>query len=54
MPNKHFQPVLGDNSVDANKVERVIFCSGKHYYALDKQRESLKADNVAIVRIEVL
>ena len=31
----------------------VIFCSGKHYYALDKYRTTNNIKNTAIVRIEV-
>ncbi|EDV29839.1 uncharacterized protein TRIADDRAFT_19360, partial [Trichoplax adhaerens] len=53
-PSTFFQPVLGDHSVSSDKVERVILCSGKHYYALDKQRQSLDAKNVAIIRLESL
>jgi probable 2-oxoglutarate dehydrogenase E1 component DHKTD1 len=32
----------------------VIFVSGKHYYALDKQRTALAAKDVALVRLEGL
>jgi 2-oxoglutarate dehydrogenase E1 component len=49
-----FQEVIDDNFVDAKKVKRVLFCSGKIYYdLLDKQQADQRKD-VAIVRIEQL
>jgi len=37
-------------------VTHVVFCSGKHYYALVKQRETLgeKQHNTAVIRLEEL
>lgn len=52
-PGTHFQPVLGDSTVNKASVSRVVFCSGKHYYALTKQREAINNMNTAIVRLEV-
>ena len=52
-PGTHFQPVLGDDTVNSASVNRVVFCSGKHYYALAKQREATNGMNTAIVRLEV-
>lgn len=52
-PGTHFQPVLGDTSVNGPDVRRVVFCSGKHYYALSKKRHELGAMDTAIVRLEV-
>jgi 2-oxoglutarate dehydrogenase complex dehydrogenase (E1) component-like enzyme len=37
-----------------DKVQRVIFASGKHYYNLVKQRTALGARDVALVRLEGL
>ncbi|XP_077997960.1 2-oxoadipate dehydrogenase complex component E1-like [Glandiceps talaboti] len=54
MAGTYFQPVLGDNSVNPDSVTKVLFVTGKHYYALLKQRNSLQANNVAIVRVESL
>ncbi|XP_070576884.1 2-oxoadipate dehydrogenase complex component E1-like [Ptychodera flava] len=54
MPGTSFKPVVGDNKVNPAGVSRVLFVTGKHYYALAKQREALKADNVAIIRVESL
>jgi 2-oxoglutarate dehydrogenase E1 component len=50
-----FQPVIGEvDALDANKVDRVVMCSGKVYYDLYNRREELTQQNVAIVRIEQL
>lgn len=39
-------------SIDANKIRRVVFCSGKVYYDLLEARQVQEIDDVAIVRIE--
>lgn len=39
---------------DVKKVERVILCCGKVYYNLREKREELKANNIALVRVEQL
>src|SRR5690606_28996924 len=36
------------------KVTRILLCSGKIYYELDKKREDLGRDDVAILRLEQL
>uniref|UniRef100_A0A8C9ZDM1 2-oxoadipate dehydrogenase complex component E1 n=1 Tax=Sander lucioperca TaxID=283035 RepID=A0A8C9ZDM1_SANLU len=49
-PGTSFRPVLGDTSVT-----KVVLCSGKHYYALLKQRETSAANqNTALIRVEEL
>ncbi|KAK2567368.1 2-oxoadipate dehydrogenase complex component E1 [Acropora cervicornis] len=53
-PRTHFKPVLGDDIVDRASVSRVVFCSGKHYYALAKQRETTNGMDTAIIRLESL
>lgn len=54
-PGTSFKPVLGDTSVTAESVQKVVLCSGKHYYALLKQRETSEANqNTALVRVEEL
>ncbi|XP_033106615.1 probable 2-oxoglutarate dehydrogenase E1 component DHKTD1, mitochondrial [Anneissia japonica] len=53
-PGTSFQPVIGDQLADSNKVDKVIVCCGKHYYALVNERQRLQADNIAIVRVEQL
>ena len=50
-----FQPILPD-SLDrpSAEVKRILLCTGKIYYELDKQRETLGRNDVAILRIEQL
>jgi len=51
-----FQTILGerDDSIDAKKVSRLIFCSGKVYYDLVKARIEKKIEDAAIVCLEQL
>ncbi len=50
-----FQTVIGNQGeLKADKVKRVIVCSGKVYYDLAKKREEKGADDVAIIRVEQL
>jgi 2-oxoglutarate dehydrogenase E1 component len=50
-----FEEILGSPSVDpADKIKRIILCSGKVYYDLLKYREAQKVDSAAIIRIEQL
>ena len=51
-----FKTVIGEQhaEINAEKVKRVIACSGKVYYDLVRKREERKALDVAIVRVEQL
>ena len=50
-----FQTVIPENkALKADKVKRVIACSGKVYYDLVKHREAKGSEDVAIVRLEQL
>jgi 2-oxoglutarate dehydrogenase E1 component len=50
-----FQTVIPENKeLRADKVRRVIVCSGKVYYDLAKKREEKGSDDVAILRVEQL
>ena len=50
-----FQTVIGEvKEIKADKVKRIVVCSGKVYYDLMKKREERGSDDVAIVRIEQL
>jgi len=51
----HFKPVIGDDKcTNPNAVTRLIFVSGKHYYAVAKHVEENKIEDTAIVRLEQL
>ncbi len=50
-----FQPVIDEvEKVNAARVKRVIFCSGKVYYDLLQTRRGGKRDDIAIIRLEQL
>jgi 2-oxoglutarate dehydrogenase E1 component len=51
-----FQPVIGDERVDAGRVERVLLCSGKIAWDLLAERRKREGDEprTAIVRLEQL
>ncbi len=50
-----FQTVIPDSrDLKADKVKRLVACSGKVYYDLAKKREELDRDDVAIIRVEQL
>ena len=50
-----FQTVIPENKVlKADKVKRVVACSGKVYYDLVKRREENGHDDTAIIRVEQL
>jgi len=50
-----FQTVISDQGdLKADKVKRVVACSGKVYYDLAKKREEKGIDDVAIIRVEQL
>lgn len=53
MANGSFQEVIADTLLtDNSKVEKVVFVSGKLYYELLEQREKLKDQKTALVRLE--
>lgn len=49
-----FSEVIDDVSADAEKVKRVVFCSGKLYYDLLERKEKERPQDIAIVRLEQL
>ncbi|HMC00332.1 MAG TPA: 2-oxoglutarate dehydrogenase E1 component [Flavobacteriaceae bacterium] len=51
LANGHFEEVVDDH-IDASKVTKLVFCSGKFYYDLLARREELERDDVALIRIE--
>ncbi|MGI2260326.1 2-oxoglutarate dehydrogenase E1 component [Shewanella sp. GXUN23E] len=55
LANGSFQNVIGEiDELDASKVNRVVFCSGKVYFELLEKRRKEGLDNVAIIRVEQL
>ncbi len=50
----HWQKVIPDENPQRQDVEGVLMCSGKLYYELAKEREDLKRQDVAILRMEQL
>jgi 2-oxoglutarate dehydrogenase E1 component len=49
-----FREILDDTIADPQEVRKLVFCSGKLYYELLAKREELKANDVALIRIEQL
>ncbi len=50
-----FQRIISDTGGRVGpEINKVLLCTGKIYYELDKEREARKADDVAILRIEQL
>lgn len=43
-----------DEQVDAKKITRIAFCSGKIYYDLIERREKEGCDDIAFIRLEQL
>jgi 2-oxoglutarate dehydrogenase E1 component len=50
--NGGFRKILADQRANPVRTDRVLMCSGKVYYELIDHREKLKADHIAILRIE--
>jgi 2-oxoglutarate dehydrogenase E1 component len=53
LANGSFKEVI-DDTIDASKVKKMVFCTGKFYYDLLAEREQLEREDVALVRIEQL
>jgi len=49
-----FREVIGDNYADAEKVRKVVLCSGKIYYELAERQAAENHKDVAIIRLEQL
>jgi len=50
----HFKSLIEDDIRDFNKIEKLIFCSGKIYYDLFEERERRNESTVALIRLEEL
>ncbi len=49
-----FRPVIGDETVDPDKVEKVLLCSGRITWDLVAERTKRQDERTAIVRVEQL
>ncbi len=49
-----FKEIIDDLETDPEQVSRLVFCSGKIYYDLKKEKDRLQARDVALVRVEQL
>lgn len=49
-----FKEVIDDVHADADKVKKVLFCSGKMYFDLAERQQKDKRDDVAVIRLEQL
>ena len=49
-----FKEVIDDAVADPKKVEKIVFCTGKIYYDLWDEKEKLKNESIAIIRVEQL
>lgn len=53
-PDTRFEPVLRDNGARPGRTRRIVLCSGKVYYDLNKHRRDNRLSDVAILRLERL
>jgi 2-oxoglutarate dehydrogenase E1 component len=49
-----FREVIDDETADPQRINKIVFCNGKIYYELLEEKQKLKDDTIAIVRIEQL
>jgi 2-oxoglutarate dehydrogenase E1 component len=47
-----FKEVIDDGSAVPDKIEKVVFCSGKIYYELLQEKEQTNNESIALVRLE--
>ncbi len=52
--HRKFQRVIDDSNTIEDKVTRLVFCTGKIYYDLLNEKNSLGVTDIALVRIEQL
>jgi 2-oxoglutarate dehydrogenase E1 component len=52
--NGSFQETIDDITVNKKEIKTLVFCTGKFYYDITTERENLKRNDVAVVRIEQL
>ena len=47
-----FREVMDDDIAKSDKIKKVVFCTGKIYYELLEEKEKIKNETIAVVRIE--
>ncbi len=52
--NGGFKEVIDDSYVDAGKVKKVLFCSGKIYFDMAERQQKENRNDMAIIRVEQL
>lgn len=50
----YFYPIIGDSLKNKDKIRSLIFCTGKVYYHLFKERIKQYRDDIALIRLEEL
>lgn len=53
LANGRFQEVI-DDTINPDKVQKLVFCTGKFYYDLLAERDKLSREDVALIRLEQL
>ncbi len=53
LANGTFQEVI-DDTINPEKVTKMVFCTGKFYYDLEAEREKLEREDIALIRLEQL
>ena len=51
---RNFQTLIEDKTIDVKKAKKLVFCTGKFYYDLLKERDERNIKDVALVRLEQL
>jgi len=54
LEREHFQEIIDDLTLEKDKVNTLVFCSGKFYYDLKEERSKRNCNTMALIRIEQL
>ncbi|MCB0804699.1 MAG: 2-oxoglutarate dehydrogenase E1 component [Bacteroidales bacterium] len=49
-----FKEVIDDETAEVKNITKLVFCTGKIYYELLEEKEKLKNEDIALVRVEQL
>ena len=53
-PGTNFKPVLPDTHPNPKEVKKIVFVSGKHFYAVQKHMDEQGITDTALIRLEQL